>query len=40
MENRHLKSALTESQTQLAVLRSEMATLKAQYEERNHDYEQ
>ena len=38
-ENRQLKSAFTDAQTNLAILRSEIATLRQQYEEKRDELE-
>lgn len=38
-ENRQLKSALTDAQTNLAILRSEIASLRQQYEEKRDELE-
>ncbi len=38
-ENRHMRSSMTDGQTNLAILRSEIATLRQQYEEKSEEVE-
>ncbi len=38
-ENRHLRSALTDAQTNLALLRSEIATVRQQFDEKKDELE-